>query len=265
MDQIRSLVLACGVPSDGRCTEQELATLYACGAIILAGAEGNHAASVQAFRRALSLDPSIALLPEYQIAPVISAYYEAKGILPPPRKNSSPAVPSAPFYEEEPAGPGWSEQNSIQSPREARHRAYFLLGGGARCCAQDGPSFNQTVAPGVGASALIGINPAPVSGFAMALQMRAYGYLAEESWFESGAAMLLGSVVGPRQDDTFSFFFGGLGVGIDTLTATPYPTLHFIGGTSIRGLMLGGSMLIGANYDTTYVLFGLEVGWGKLL
>src|SRR5690606_22133844 len=77
---LRKQVLACGDAGTPACEEGERAALYMCVGIVLSGGESNHNGGVQAFKKALSLDETMRVAPDYSTAPVQSAFDEARGI-----------------------------------------------------------------------------------------------------------------------------------------------------------------------------------------
>lgn len=268
LNLLRERVLHCQQTDSTDCPTSELGTLYACLGIVLAENRQDHSAAVVAFRKALSLNERIQLLPEYQTDKIRAAYREAKTGQP------STLVPAEAEAEAEAAAVNAPQSEleltppDLPQPYEKKKRGILLLSGelAGGYLDLDLDPFNSKSggAALLGASLTMGAMPAKRSGFTMAGRIRLGSYLGRTGGDYFGVQGALGSTVGPRKDNRFSYFLGNFGIEVLQDSSETAATFGFQGGTSIDGLQLGGSLnYVGGSYQA--VMFGLELGFGGLL
>jgi hypothetical protein len=246
---------------EGSCTSQALATLYASVAIVQAGAQAQHSAAVVAFRKALSLDPALILLAEYQTAPVLAAFEEAK------TGKVSAQTPTT-----QGPSPAPLESAAEDAAQTHKKRSFILLS----FIAQTGKLGSSGSDSGVydigdrfgnlgGTFTLAGM-PGRTSGFTMGGRVRGGAYLSPAgTLWHYGVSGVLGGTTGRRQDDRFSYFLGGIGFNEYPDLGASAVLLSFYGGGSIGGLLIGGNIEIPVGPQLWGFMFGLEVGVGTLL
>lgn len=294
LEMLRAQAFACESGSK-TCDVSEVAAIYSCVGIVMAGAKGDHAAGVVAFKKALSVQPGTTLAPEYAIPQVVAAYNEAAGITAPAPASAIPLDDSGDGYESSlpPADESDDDEDEPEPPPDPnRAKMILLIGGGAKV----GPYFvthndtylldewgdsDSVAALQLGGSAAFGYAPS-ASGFTFGARVRG-GVLRRleelnideleryagnsDAWMAYfGAHALLGVTMGPRKDGRFSYVYVGPGFEITPEGGPPWFTLNAMGGTSLGGLTLGGGIDFGmrehGNYLVNYVLLGVEVGFG---
>lgn len=249
----------------GGCSTQVLATLYASVAIVQAGGMSQHSAAVVAFRKALALNPALIVLAEYRIAPVASAFEEAKA------GKVSPSTATAPVTSPAPRGSAEQEERSDEAP-SSKKRSFILLS----FIAQTGKLGSSGSDAGVydigdrfgnlgGTFTLAGM-PGRTSGFTMGGRVRGGAYLSPAgTLWHYGVSGVLGGTTGARENDHFSYFLGGIGFNEYPDLGASALLLSFYGGGSIGGLLIGGNIEVPVGPQLWGFMFGVEIGVGTLL
>ncbi len=115
-----------------------------------------------------------------------------------------------------------------------------------------------------GFGALVGGMPFSESRFTLGARLREETFVWEEAIVPvlSGTA-LAGVTFGKPRERQFQFILVGVGAeGIPALTP-PIFAVHLLGGTSMDGLVLAAGVDVGSIEDFSYILFGVEIGWGR--
>lgn len=283
LEILKKEVLRCA-GTEGACDDAELGTLYACVGIVLAGGPKNHEGAVVAFRKALSLDPEIVLMPVYKTVEVDAAFEEAqtgRASVPPSATESGGAaqlnLPVPPSEEE-------LEQRRQEASDRLKKRGFLLLSGNLGFGQvevynyDDGPGddgyyygSSRTIDEGlmrIGGAFTVAGMPGQSSGFTMGGRVRGGAYLTDgQTYGHFGAAGLLGATIGPRQDDRFTYFLGGFGFDYvpGAVSNSIAAALSFQGGVSLGGLQLGGTVDLEGGENFFALMMGMEIGFGKLL
>lgn len=272
---LRTEVLRCA-EEDGTCTSEQEGTLYACVGIVQAGGNNDHDKGVVAFRKALSLDPEIVLLPEYRTAEVLAAFDEAKtgeqsakvsASSPPPFREGAPVATTTAITPEE------QERRRQHEEDLLKKRAILLVTGVAQTGAA-ALNFNDDLYFGEGngglghfaGSVLVGGMPGETSGFTMGVRGFGGVVLADRgSYGHFGFSGILGSTIGKRQNNQFTYFLAEIGMDYFPSGRSPAWLFGFHGGTSISGLAIGGTLGMTAGVDVFLMMLGIEIGYGGLL
>lgn len=276
LELLKAEVHRCAAEDDACSSEQE-GTLYACVGIVQAGGSGAHEKGVVAFRKALSLDPQIVLLPEYRTAEVLAAYNEAKT----GQAKAAPVASTVPLASTAPpsdqADKAASEEElARRRQREEdllKKRGILLVTGvaqyGSATLALDGGYSFENISADVGhfaGSVIVAGMPGETSGFTMGA--RGFGGVIvseRNSYGHFGFSGLLGSTVGKRRDDQFSYFLAEIGMDNFPAARSPAMVLGFHGGASLGGFALGGNLGMTAGSDIFLFMLGVEIGYGRLL
>lgn len=256
---LRTEVVRCGDVSEGRCSKEDIAILYASTGVVLSGGKKDHDGGVNAFKKGLSLDPRIELMPEYQTAPVLTAFHEAKtGARPTPPAPAAPAPTTVESNTEPPP-----------APEQAKQRTILLIAGsvktGAISAYDSYFDISGDVAQ-VSGSAVLGGMPGTSSGFTMGGRLRGGGYFGDNQGLGYlGFSAVLGSTIGPRRNNKFAYFLGGFGSEYYPSLETGAATASFQGGASLGGFLLGGAVDFSVGNRVAAATIGIELGWGGLL
>jgi hypothetical protein len=108
--------------------------------------------------------------------------------------------------------------------------------------------------------------PGETSGFTMGARVRGGVFLTDNGPYgHLGASGLMGSTIGKRQDDTYTYFLGGLGFDYLPAADSLAWVLSFQGGVSLGGLQIGGTVDLEGGDEFFAMMMGLEIGFAKLL
>ncbi len=261
----REMAAACGPSGAPVCSDEEQSIIYGCIGIILA-TEGEHNRGVQAFRKALVLNPNMQVIPEFQSTPVMAAYREAQGR--PPSAASASASASS---EDPQSAPSDESDETEVSPRQdegGKGRLMVLVTGQAlygSLSLYEGYRIGEAF-KGTGGVVIAGM-PGTTSGFTMGLRARggAYSSAASGALGAMSLQFALGGTIGPRKNNRFSYFLGQFGPEYFPALSGGSFLASFQGGTSIGGLALGGGIDVSAGTHGFYAGIGLELGYGMLL
>ncbi len=270
---LRKQVLSCDDAGTPACDDSERAALYMCVGIVLAGGESNHNGGVQAFKKALSLDETMRVAPDYSTAPVKSAFNEARGV----EEIAPEPVSVAPVQEEPPPPYEDKEEVAEEAYNPNKKRVFILAAGGVKYGFIEqsydyyyddfdyysGSEFRG--ATQLGGSVAFGAMPGDTSGFTLGGRVRSGALFARETVGYLGGHMFLGGTMGPRTDNRF-FFIGG-GAGFETYLGRSRSALtgHFMAAGSLGGFLVAAGVDVAVSDDLTYALVGLELGYGGLL
>lgn len=265
LELLRKKAIECGDAGQPQCSDEERAALYMCVGIVLSGGKANHAGGVQAFKKALTLDSTMRVAPEYAMKPVTDAFAEAQGRSPEPAPTASTPVPSA------------ADEFEDFEPPVQKGRIFFLasatgkFGWGTLYDYYDYDydygyyDYDSTGIAQVGGGLTFAGMPGKTSGFTLGARIRGGGLFGNpENVGYVGGNLFLGATLGRRQEDEFIFLLGGAGIESYPGRGSSAATAHFLGGVSLGGLVLGASADFGVSYNVAYALFGLEVGFAQL-
>lgn len=253
LEGLRAQVIDCGEPADGKCTEAELATLYASTAVVLAGS-GDHPGGVRAFRRALTYS-RVRLLPAYKTPEIERALAEAKGEkAPAPEASTTP--PPVNTYSPPPEEP-------YVSPAYRQGKAFFMVSGvGQGGFVSDG-IYTVGALRTVGAMSVV--SRLGEGMFAMGLRGAGGALIGGGATLGSlGGSVLLGGMGLPEFHNRFGFVLGGVGVETFPGLGTSFFALDFLIGRALGGGVVAFSVHSGFNANEYLSTAGIEVGFGGL-
>lgn len=270
---LRKQVVACGDAGTAACKDSERAALYMCVGIVLAGGQSNHNGGVQAFKKALTLDETMRVAPDYATAPVQSAFDEARGVAVAPAPVAAAPVQAVP-----PAAEDDDDDDDDDAPYDPnKKRMWIMAAGGVKYgfisrryeyYDEDFDDYYETDARGttqLGGSVAFGGMPGDTSGFTLGARVRSGVLFVGDNVGYIGSHMFLGGTMGPRVDNRF-FFIGG-GAGFESYFGEDRSALtgHFMASGSMGGFLISGGIDVAVSEYVNYFLFGLEVGYGGLL
>lgn len=252
LEGLRVQVIDCGEPVDGKCTEAQLATLYASTAVVLAGS-GDHPGGVRAFRRALTYS-QVRLLPAYKTPEVERALSEAKG-------EVTPATPTAPpqanySYPKAPEEP-------YVSPEFRQGKAFFMVSG----IGQGGFVSDGIYTVGVlrTAGAMSVASRMGDGMFAMGLRGTGGALIGDGATLGTlGGSVLIGGMGLPKYHNRFGFVLCGAGMETFPGLGTSFVALDFLIGRALGGAAVAFSVHSGFNSTEYFSTAGIEIGFGGL-
>lgn len=269
LDRLQRRAFFCGEPEEQKCARAEIVATYAAAGIVLAEAREDHAAAMRMFKKALTLDPDVSLLPEYDTPRAARALRDARfggeGVgAEEQAPHSAPAVPPS---QDESSASGPEDVPPVQD----KSHWFFLTAAGAEM-APFSTLFGDEAPTRLVASATFVAVPFDV-GFALGVRPRFgvhlnghdFGGAARPAFL--GGSVVLGSVIGPRVGNRFGFFLGGL--GFEHLPAFDFTSgvANFQGGLALEGFSVAGTASLaptGVEYAADLYL-GIEMGWGLSL
>ena len=273
------VVLECDERGDAVCDPKREALFYRDVGVVLAAGKKQHDAGVQAFKKAISLDPLVSIPQEYRSEKVNRAFAEAL---------YGPQRQIAPSFDLEPTRPSVHEVNPSSAPQGPRKNGFFMveavgklgiMGEVRSDC--DVVDCNDSAA-GVSTLGIAGtVGGTPTNGpFALAGRARVGAYYWRESGSPAGyfgTAALAGAIFGKRTEPRFAYVLAGPGFESHPASGEFLFTAHALGGVSLNGFDIGGGFDVAAGelsdpfpspgFDRTYsymVLFGVHVGYAGL-
>jgi hypothetical protein len=267
------MIAHCSDLGPTRCSPKTRAGLYIALGIVLEGGRSESRAAIQAFHTALVLDPEATLTPEYATASVQKSFLSASRSAAQARGGRVVALKDPSPYQGamDIDVPPATREAEEKGPQEEEQRDTFLLiSGVAGVGVIDGSllsdmpnSYGSSTEPLMaGLSVTVGGMPND-SRFAIGGRARIVTIVDEydtEEFF--GVSAVMGAIFGERTSHRFGYVLGGL--GLERVNEEPHLGAHALGGISLNGFLLGGSLETAVG-EYSYGMALLHVGFGGLL